>query len=99
MLSSFVLSRDVLTALTVQLSISPALLFQGCLFLLRGKEFFKTPKMKVLFRETCLLMTAMVLLESMGPIKLKTYNIAEVLLELGPKIEGKSKLSPFTMCL
>lgn len=55
--------------------------------------------MKVLFRETCLLMTALVLLESMGPIKLKTCNTAEVLLELGPKIEGRSKLSPFTMCL
>lgn len=90
------------SALAVQLSISPALLFQGSLFLLKEKEaffFFRSPKVKVLFRETCLLMTALVLLESMGPIKLKTYNTAEVILELEPKIEAKSKLLPFTMCL
>lgn len=60
--------------------------------------FFLNPEVKVLFQEN-LLMTALVLLESMGPIKLKTYNVVEVLLEMTPKIEGKRRLSPFTMCL
>lgn len=47
----------ILPALVVQLSISPALLFQGCLF--SGKRIvvcvlfcFLSPAMKVLFRET-----------------------------------------------
>lgn len=52
----------------------------------------KSPEMKILFREICLFMTALVLLESMGPIKLKTYNPAEAFLQLGPKIEGRGKL-------
>lgn len=52
-------SRDILTALAVQLSISPTLFFQGCLF--SGRRvvvfflvffFFLSPKMKVLYRET-----------------------------------------------
>lgn len=37
-------------------------------------------------------MTALVLLESMGPIKLKTYNPTETFLQQGPKIEGRGKL-------
>lgn len=37
-------------------------------------------------------MTALVLLESMGPVKFKTYNPAEVFLQLEPKTEGRGKL-------
>lgn len=59
----------------------------------------KSPEMKILFREICLFRMALVLLESMGPIKLKTYNPAELFLQLGPKIEGTGKFLPFTMCL
>lgn len=52
----------------------------------------KSPEIKIVFRELCWLMTALVLLESMGPVKLKTSNPAEVFLQLGPQTEGRGKL-------